>query len=1270
MNQRAPLLVVACCAVLLTGTAHAQGGGASSLSGRVDDSSGAAAPGAAVVVRNEGTGAEFTTSTSSAGDFSIPALNPGRYTVNVSLSGFKTAVLRGVVLNAAVPATVRAVLEVGGLAEKVTVEGAGDIVQREATALSTTIEANQIMKIPVTSRNAMDFVPLLPGVSTLSTNRNSIISGLPHSTINITLDGVNIQDNWLKESDGFFAMVSPQLDAVEEVTLTSAGGGANATGQGATQIRFVTRSGTNEFHGSLYDYFRHDSLNANTFFNSRDGVAKPKLTQHQPGIRIGGPIIIPGVFNGRDRAHFFVNYEEFRQPSDLTRTRTLLSPSAQLGLFRYNAAEGVREINLLTLAAANGQVATIDPTIAKLLADIRASTAVTGSITNLTDPLAQRYTFNVRQKILNRYPTARLDFDISNRHHLMMSANFTRLNSNPGPMLDRVPFFPGFPVTASQVSRRYQATLALRSTLRPSLINEFRIGGSGGPTEFGRDLDASMWSGSVASQAGFHLNLAGACCGLSNASSPPTPSARNASTKLIEDTLYWQKGAHRISAGVFLTQVNVWLWNQNLVPQANFGVGATDPASSMFNATNFPGASAANLNSARGLYALLTGRITSITGNARLDEATDQYKYLGASTQRARMRQGDAFLQDAWRVRPNLTINYGLRYSVQQPSLALNNSYSRGTIESLFGVSGVPPHCDLSHPVPADCNLFQPGVRGLPPTFSPLRKGEKLYETDWNNIAPSLGVAFRPTASGGWLRKLLGAEGDSVLRAAFSRSYNWEGLEPFTDLSLLNPGVTITTDRSVTLGNLGALPLLLRETSRLGPPNFPTVRAYPISEPITEDVYIFDPHLKVPYADTWMIGFQRALGRNTRLDVRYVGSRSVDNWFVYAFNEINILENGFLSEFRLAQANLQSNLAAGRGPTFRYFGPGTGTSPLPISLAYFSGLPAGAAADPSNYTSSLFASSSFVDPLARLNPDPFRFANTLYTGGRHLNAVRAGLPPNFFLLNPDLQGGAYVFGNGPGTRSHGPAVELYRRFANKLQFQASYEYTTQHRGFFYSLRRPFKSWVVNGSRTGNGESFKANWVWDLPAGISFSGSAIVRSGIRTDFLNVRLVGFNEAELRKMYRLRTAENGRLYMLPQDVIDNTVKAFSVSATSATGYGPLGPPSGRYLAPANGPDCIETTPLDGGIGDCGVGSLEIDGPKQVRFNLGISKQFRLPGKFRLEARVEMLNAFNTPYFYAVRSGVSVPGFLADASNPDAFEVTNGDSGRIVQLVGRITF
>src|SRR5690606_14770009 len=171
----------------------------------------------------------------------------------------------------------------------------------------------------------MDFVTFVTGVSTPDSNRASTVNGLPQGAINITLDGVNIQDNTLKTSDGFFSIVSPRLDAIEEVTVTTAAQGADGAGQGAVQIKFTTRSGTNEYTGSGYHYYRNDRLNANTWFNNRSGVDKPELLQNQVGARFGGPLTIPGLYNGRGRAFFFVNYEEYRQPSDTTRTRTILN---------------------------------------------------------------------------------------------------------------------------------------------------------------------------------------------------------------------------------------------------------------------------------------------------------------------------------------------------------------------------------------------------------------------------------------------------------------------------------------------------------------------------------------------------------------------------------------------------------------------------------------------------------------------------------------------------------------------------------------------------------------------------------------------------------------------------------------------------------------------------------------------------------------------------------------------------------------------------------
>ena len=145
--------------------------------------------------------------------------------------------------------------------------------------------------------------------------------------MNITLDGMNIQDNYNKSNE-IFTRVSPRLDAVEEMTFTSAAQGADAGGGGAVQIRFATRSGSNQLRGSSYFYYQTDKLNGNTWFNERDNLPKPALTLYQPGIRLGGPVVIPRLFDGHNRLFFFINYEEERQPRTITDNRTMLVPAA------------------------------------------------------------------------------------------------------------------------------------------------------------------------------------------------------------------------------------------------------------------------------------------------------------------------------------------------------------------------------------------------------------------------------------------------------------------------------------------------------------------------------------------------------------------------------------------------------------------------------------------------------------------------------------------------------------------------------------------------------------------------------------------------------------------------------------------------------------------------------------------------------------------------------------------------------------------------------
>ncbi|HXH05015.1 MAG TPA: TonB-dependent receptor [Vicinamibacterales bacterium] len=1269
-------------ATAATGPAYAQGGITTSLSGIVVDTSGGVLPGAQVTVKNVATNDTYTAVTGELGTFTIPALLPGTYTVTVTLDGFKTVVLNDVVLNAATPGSVRATMEVGGLQETVTVEAASSLVQTQTSAVSTTLNVRAISSVPLASRNVLDFIPALPGVSTPRGNRQSTINGLPRGTINITYDGINVQDNTLRSTDGFFTIVQPRLDAVEEVTVTTAAQGADSAGQGAVHIRFVTRSGTNEFRGSAYHYYRNDSLNANTWFNKRNNLPKPELVLNQPGIRVGGPIVLPGLVNGQGRAFFFVNYEEFRQPQQLTRDRTILHPRAELGFFRYNVGGSVREVNLLELAAAHRQIATPDPTIVKLLADIRAATTGTGAIIDLPDPLFQRFSYNLDQRAHNRFPTVRLDFNLSDRHRLAMSGNYHTFLSVPDTLNNREPFFPGFPATGTQTSKRLLFSSSLRSTLSSAVVNELRVGGSGAPVFFFKELSPSMWGGtSVADQGGFHLDMANAL-GITNAANTPTPSSRNAYNFLVENTLSWLKGSHALSFGASFTDYTLWLRNQTLVPTIRFGVVPGDPAEVMFTPANFPGASAADLARARAHYAVLTGRVSEVLGNARIDESTGEYVYLGAAVQRARMRDLGFWAQDAWRLRTDLTLNYGLRYELQTPFYALNNSYSTATFDDICGISG--------RGAVAGCNLFAPGATGgKRPEFVNLAKGVRPYKTDWNNVAPSVGIAWTPTAEGGFLRRLLGQEGDTVIRGGYVLAYNREGMANFTGVFGANPGILINVRRTQGDGNLGPLPLLFRDRARLDPPPFPRRPEYPMVDLVTEDVNIFDPNLKVPYAQTWNVGIQRALGRNMAVEVRYVGTRFADGWETVNYNEINVLENGFLQEFRRAQANLRANIAAGRGATFRYFGPGTNTEPLPIFLAYFQGLPASAAGVASNYTSTLFASSTFLAPLAIFNPQPYQAAALLFNdAGRRANAVRAGLPENFFVANPHALGGAFVTRNGQSTRYNSLQIELRRRMAGGLQFDANYTFGISGVSEFYSFRLPRRIVRDSGDPGEVTHAWKGAWVYELPfgrgrrfasaagplldriiGGWSIAGILRIQTGELVNLGNVRMVGFNEKELREMFKIRIDQNRRVWTLPQDVIDNTVRAFNVSATSPTGYGPLGPPEGRYFAPANGPDCLEidhdgdASNLDT-FGECGPGTLIVRGPLFKNLDLSILKQVPIRGRVNVELRLELLNALNNVNFVPVGLG------FANANGYEVTTLTGTAISRTGQIVARLNW
>ena len=422
---------------------------------------------------------------------------------------------------------------------------------------------------------------------------------------------------------------------------------------------------------------------------------------------------------------------------------------------------------------------------------------------------------------------------------------------------------------------------------------------------------------------------------------------------------------------------------------------------------------------------------------------------------------------------------------------------------------------------------------GKVPQFVQLGEGVDAYKMDWNNWAPSVGFNWAPTVEGGLLRTMMGQPGDFAIRGGFARAYQRNGLNDFTGFLNENPGVAIAVTRSQGIGNLGPLPQLLRNPDSLRPASFPDKPAYPLTDVQTQDVNVFDPNFQVPYADTYSFGVQRGLTRTMAFEIRYVGSRSREQVATYNLNEVNIHENGFLNEFKLAQANLLSHISSGCGLTgapacsFAFRGAGTGTSPLPIYLAYLNGSRDSGTA--TAYAGGNWTSATFVNPLARLNPNPLSAANTLDDdAGRRTNAIAAGLARNFLVANPDYLGGADLRGNGGYTRFNGLQMELRRRLANGFSFQSSYAYGPSWTDSFYSFRVDRQDVRQSGGEGEVTHAFKLNWVFELPfgqgkrwaidvngvwdriiGGWQIHGNARVQSGRLVDFGNVRMVGFNE-----------------------------------------------------------------------------------------------------------------------------------------------------------------
>jgi hypothetical protein len=1283
-------------AVVLLTAAHslafAQGGTTSTITGVAVDKDGGLVPGATVTVKNTATGVSFNTVTSGQGTFSVPALEPGTYSVTVSLTGFKTFVTE-TRLAIGTTAEIRAVLQVGELSEVVNVVSSSEIVNTQTNVVSSTLTADQINRMPVATRNLINAVTFLPGVNTATTNRNSTVNGLPESFIAISYDGVTNNDNFNKSTDGFFAMVTPRPDAIEAVQVTTAGAGADVGAHGSVQINFVTRSGTNRFTGSGYHYYRSPRLNTNYVFNEFNHLPKNDVVVNQYGGRQGGPVVIPGLYDGRGKTFFFYNYEQLRLPNNFTRTRVVATPEAMAGLFRYNTTGGVvRTVNVLDVAAANGRATQLDPDAARVLNAIRAASLTTGVLNPRTDPNTFDYVWQSPGFQREWQPTVKVDYNLNPAHRLSASFSRVTVERDPDHLNNDDVRFPGFSNYGLFRSTRPLISTSLRSTLGANLVNELRVGGPFGRSQFG-NFDHTDGPQTFELMGGFAMGLPNIGTDLTDPFVNNGGSWRGTPSMNIENTMNWQRGRHSLSFGGAVFIGTAYEYAQQRVPGITFGIADADPAAGLFTTANFPGASNAQLGNAEALYAMLVGSVTSVTGQLALNEGTNQYELFGARKRAGKMNTYSAFVQDSFRLKPTVTLNVGLRWDVQTPFEPTNDIMSTSFYADACGVSGIGPD--------GVCRFFTPGASGgIVPSFVQYDAGRPGYNTDWNNLAPNVGIAWRPNVQSGWLRRVLGDPDLATIRAGYSVTYNREGFGVFTGQYGANPGSTLSVTRSEANGLLlpagSAWPVFYRERARLtlaepcgagvinagcnpGTPSYPI----PVRSARADSVNIFHPDIQVSHAKSYSVGFQRALSRDMAVDVRYVGTRGRNQWTEEDYNERNLIENGFYDEFLSAMANLQANQAAGRGNTFAYFGPGTGTSPLPTYLAYFNGSAnAGSAAA---YTGSNWTNTTFVGRLARTNPNPASAASDLDgNDGRRTLALQAGLPANHFVLNPHVNG-VGVFVSDAFSSYDALQVEVRRRLSRGFQINGSYVLGYEEGSSF--LGRHYGRVSVPGATVRH--AFKVQWDWTIPVGRGrrfgtdmnrwldaivggweVNGAGRVQARV-LNFGNVRLVGMTVEELTKEYYFRVAPNPAdptltvVSMLPEDIILNTRRAFNTSATTATGYSDLGAPEGRYIAPANSADCIQLK-----AGDCAPNSVLVRAPWFTRFDISLGKRFDTGRRVNFELRFDLLNAFDNVNFNPVANpGTGATIFQVTSAYSDLSN-TFDPGGRLGQIVWRVNW
>jgi hypothetical protein len=1236
-------LLLTCCLVAL---ANGQGT-TSRVTGTVQDVNGAAISGAMVTLTNDGTGISFNTQTSDSGTYVFDLVQIGKYTVSVEKNGFKKFVSSGNTININQPATINATLEPGAVQETVLVQAGAEQVQLSTSGnLGSTVEQRTLESLPIVGtrgRNPLELLNFQPGVVFGGNTGGAVnVNGSRDRAFNFTLDGIDINESTAGGSN--FTPLRPNPDSVQEFQVVTSNFTAELGRSSGAQVTLVTKSGTNQFHGNVFEYYRTPALDAKSYPTTIAGLPKDQFVQHIFGGSVGGPLFNPGFGEGtktgwlRDKAFFFVNLQYLRAYDTALVTRTVYTQAARQGLFRYvvgranspagTATPSVNPDGSPTLPTCNGSnapcissynIATnptgvgLDPTLIGFInAMPLPNNFTTGDGLNTAG-----FNFGSPQREKQYDFVTKFDFNLANNslvyvRYAQGSQSTFGDSANGGR--------PIFPDSTNFVdTSRTPKNLAVNWRWSPSatVTNEAIVGISKYFFTFATPFPDP-------NQPFSFINVATANTNFSY-------NARGVRTLQYIDNLTFVRGSHTLKSGFNFR------FNRHRDDRSSVAGSAIEPVvtisrtAASFTGFNLPasGSTSINANDLVRLQSTIAdelGRIGTVSQAFVLDP-TNPSVFAPAGTRwlnEANYTELDFYFQDNWRVRSNLVFDLGVRW---EPKLT----------PSVNGRPILVPD--------------QPVKLGAAPSNTLKWVEGDLFDSDFSKILPSVGFAWDPFESGKTsIRGNYRIASDRIATFLFGSSIfqSTPGNNTATTNSAFGAGGGLFRNLGPVLAELTPTrtPAALRQ-----PPQFSTASSS-----------VIDPDLQFPQVHEWSVSLQREIGRNV-VEVNYIGKHAVHLLGGYNVNQVDIFasapgvaEADFLDAFNRIRASSSYNSplinlimtgnAANNGGTARFRALNT----TQISQG------------------NVAAAALIVSQRTCAADDIAAGVCSSAQSGRRLMDL-AGFP--FFLQPyPQFTGGFNVFDSSDYSNYGGLQFIFRRRINSGLGFQFGYTLSKSkdNRSWDPSLSTVSTGSVQSASSTpfdlrdrslnytwsdfDRRHVFQGTYIYELPFG---KGRKFL-AGIPTVVDHV-IGGWQMAGtvLWMSGRPFTVYSGL------NTLSNVVQSTADCNGCSRNSGQLVLENGRNFWFDAATRALFSTPAPGSIGNTGRNFFLA--PNYFQWDSSLSKQFKITERVRFDLRVDARNVLNNPSFDNPTAVISstIFGRINDS-------VTN--NARRIQLSGKLSF